>query len=48
MNIQDRHQAEDALRARLPARLKEKMADLNALLTKMERHWGMEDGVYRF
>jgi hypothetical protein len=41
-------QEEDALRDLLLVRLKEKMADLHALLTKMERHWGMEDGVYRF
>ena len=39
---------EDALRDRLLARLKEKGSELNALLAKMERHWGIEDGVYRF
>lgn len=39
---------EDALRDHLLARLKEKADELRALLEKMERHWGIEDGVYRF
>jgi len=39
---------EDALRDRLLARLKEKGSELNALQVKMERHWGIEDRVYRF
>ena len=43
-----RLQEEDALRDLLLARLKEKGEELRALLEKMERHWGMEDGVYRF
>jgi hypothetical protein len=48
MNTQDRLADEDALRDCLLARLKEKSAELRALLEKMERHWGIEDGVYRF
>lgn len=37
MNMQDRHQADDALRDCLLARLKEKGEELRALLAKMER-----------
>jgi hypothetical protein len=48
MNATHRHQPDDALRDLLLARMKDKGADLSALLTKMERHWGIEDGVYRF
>lgn len=48
MNLQDRHQAETALRDLLLDRLKEKAEELSALLAKMERHWGIEDGIYRF
>lgn len=31
----------------LLARLKDKAEELRTLLEKMERHWGIEDGVYR-
>ena len=48
MNIHDRHQVEDALRDCLVAQLKEKAEKLRALVEKMERHWGIEDRVYRF
>lgn len=48
MNIHNRHKVEDTLRDRLLARLKEKGEELRAVLAKMERHWGIEDGVYRF
>jgi hypothetical protein len=48
MNAKNRHQAEDALRDLLLTRLKEKITALNILCAKMERHWGIEDAVYRF
>lgn len=48
MNAENRHQADDALRDRLLARLKEKREELRTLLAKMERHPGIEDCFYRF
>lgn len=48
MNLQDQNKAEDALRERLLACLKEKAEEFRALLEKMESHWGIEDGIYRF
>ena len=48
MNVHDGHKAEDALRDRLLAGLKEKAEEFRALLEKMESHWGIEDGIYRF
>ena len=39
---------EDSLRDRLLAKLREKSVESPELLTKMETHWGTEDGVYRF
>ena len=48
MNAKNRHEAEDALRNCLLARLKEKGGEIRALLEKMERHQGIEDRFYRF
>jgi len=48
MNVQGRHKAEDSLRDRLLATLKEKREELRTLLERMESHWGVEDGIYRF
>jgi hypothetical protein len=48
MSISDRCKIEEALRDQLLSRLKERSSELNTLLAKMENHWGMEDGVYRF
>jgi len=39
---------EDSLRDRLLAKLREKSVESRELLTRMETHWGIEDGVYRF
>jgi hypothetical protein len=48
MNRPDPRRIEDALRDQLLLRLKERLPDLHALLERMERHWGIEDRVYRF
>jgi hypothetical protein len=38
----------DEYRAKLLCNIKEKLPQLEELLTQVENHWGMEDGVYRF
>jgi hypothetical protein len=38
----------DEYRERLLANIKSALPELERLLTQVEDHWGMEDGVYRF